>query len=103
MISPFQYIIVHFFLLFCTSVTDVYLSRISSALFPCNYWRHPTLTVYQRDTSVLIDGESGRDQKVSVLEKIDIIIIIIILLTITARAQMGSESIAHEAEGPMGF
>ena len=24
-----------FFLLFCTSVTDVYLSRISSALFPC--------------------------------------------------------------------
>ena len=74
-----------FFLLFCTSKTDVYLSRISSALFSC----YSVLAPFYSDSllaghiSPLIDGESGRGKKVFVLERIDcIIVFIIIIITI---------------------
>ena len=82
--SPFQHV-VSVFLLFCTSKTDVYLSRISSALFSC----YSVLAPFYSDSllaghiSPLIDGESGRGKKVFVLERIDcIIVFIIIIITI---------------------
>ena len=70
------------FLLFCTSKTDVYLSRISSALFSC----YSVLAPFYSDSllaghiSPLIDGESGRGKKVFVLERIDCIILFIIII-----------------------
>ena len=70
------------FLLFCTSKTDVYLSRISSALFSC----YSVLAPFYSDSllaghiSPLIDGESGRGKKVFVLERIDCIIVFIIII-----------------------
>ena len=72
------------FLLFCTSKTDVYLSRISSALFSC----YSVLAPFYSDSllaghiSPLIDGESGRGKKVFVLERIDCIIVFIIIIII---------------------
>ena len=61
----------------------IYGESVQPYFLVIQYWRLFTLTLYLRDISVpLIDGESGRGQKVFVLENIDGIIVIIIIIII---------------------